>query len=219
METILIVDDEPDIRHIVSYALREHNFNVEEAKDGKEALNAFAKTRPDLVVLDIKMPGMNGWEVCQAIRRQSTVPIIFLSSKDDEVDQVLGIDLGRHSVDYVVKGVTFSPIVLAAKIRSMLTKPGAAVMTHGAIAVDVAACKTYWDSKEINLSPVEFYILRTMLKNSNKVHSKGSLKQRVCEDATIDSHTRNIRDKFKKINGGVDPIIAAKGHGYRLYNP
>jgi DNA-binding response OmpR family regulator len=218
METILIVDDEPGVRLSLAYALRLANFNVEEAKNGKEALNIFAKTRPDLVVLDVKMPGMSGWEVCQAIRNQSKVPIIFLSSKDDEVDQILGLSLGDFNVDYVVKSVTFSPTIFAAKVRAMLNKPGVALLAHQAINVDVDACKTYWEGKEIMLSPVEFHILRTMLKNANKVHSKGSLKQRVCEDATIDSHVRNIRDKFKKINRAVDPIIAVKGYGYRLYS-
>ena len=219
METILIVDDEPGVRLSLAYALRLANFNVEEAKNGKEALNIFAKTRPDLVVLDVKMPGMSGWEVCQAIRNQSKVPIIFLSSKDDEVDQILGLSLGDFNVDYVVKSITFSPTVFAAKVRAMLNKPGVALLAHQAIHVDVdAPPKAYWDDEEIKLSPVEFHILTTMLKSPHKVHSKGSLKQRCCEDATIDSHVRNIRDKFKKINRAVDPIIAVKGYGYRLYS-
>jgi DNA-binding response OmpR family regulator len=219
METILIVDDEPGLRLSLSYALRLENFNVEEAKDGKEALNVFAKTRPDLVVLDVKMPGMSGWEVCQAIRDQkSTVPIVFLSSKGDEVDRTQGYSLGKYHVHYVVKDVTYSPTVLAAQIRAILNKPSDTLLTHQDIKLDVDACKTYWEDKEIKLSPVELHILQTMLKNAHKVHSKGSLKLRFCEDTTIDSHVRNIRDKFKKINGGVDPIVAAKGYGYRLYS-
>lgn len=218
METILIVDDEPGIRLSLRYALQKEGFNVEEAVDGAEAIGAFHRIKPDLIVLDIKMPLMNGYDVCQKLRKESTVPIIFLSSKEDEVDQLQGYKSGIYNVDYVVKDGKYSPTVFAAMVRSKLPHNRANSLQHKHIHVDLETYKSYWGTQEVDLTPKEFYILRTMLQAPHKVHSRNSLKERPVEDITIDSHVRGIRRKFKEVNGGHDPIVSAKGHrGFVLY--
>ena len=117
MQTILVVDDEDGIRLNLRYSLQKEGFKVEEATNGIEALKLFHRIKPDLVVLDIKMPEMNGYDVCLKIRQESSVPIIFLSSKDDDVDQLVAYRTGNHNVDYVIKDTRFSPAVFAPRFE------------------------------------------------------------------------------------------------------
>ncbi|MBK8964837.1 MAG: response regulator [Candidatus Competibacteraceae bacterium] len=226
MPTILVVDDDPHIRDVICFALKKDGFTTVEAEDGEQALKRFQETRPDLVVLDIVMPELDGTEVCKALRRTSAVPIIFLSSRDDEVDRILGLELGGD--DYVTK--PFSPRELVARAKAILRRgkeerrdPAASSgrwLEHGRLRLDADRYAAFWQGQEVVLTLTEFSILRTLLAHPGKVFNRDQLMDgsyqdyRVVSDRTIDSHVRRVRAKFKAI--GADPIETLHGIGYRL---
>ena len=226
MPTILVVDDDPHIREVVCFALKKDGFATVEAGDGEQALARFRELRPDLVVLDIVMPELDGAEVCRALRRISTVPIVFLSSRDDEVDRILGLELGGD--DYVTK--PFSPRELVARVRAILRRgkgeardplaPGGHPLEHGRLRLDLDRYTAFWQGQEVVLTLTEFGILRTLLTHPGKVFSRDQLMDgsyqdyRVVSDRTMDSHVRRVRAKFKAL--GADPIETLHGIGYRL---
>ncbi len=223
--TILVVDDDPHIREVVRFAMDRAGFRVEEAGDGREAIEVFARTNPDLMVLDILMPEMDGTDVCREIRRGSRVPIVFLSSKDDEIDRIVGLELGGD--DYVTK--PFSPRELVARVRAVLrrARPSpeggggeARQLVHGRLRLDLDRFQAFWDDREVILTVTEFGILRTLLGFPGKVYSRGELmdgayrEMTVVSDRTIDSHVRRVRRKLAAAGG--DPIETVHGVGYRL---
>lgn len=226
MPTILIVDDDPHIRDVISFALKKDGFTTCEAGDGEQALSQFQAVQPDLVILDIVMPELNGTEVCKKLRRNSAIPIIFLSSRDDEVDRILGLELGGD--DYVTK--PFSPRELTARVRAILRRgkgegPTVAVpdehwLEHGRLRLAVDRYLAFWQGQEVVLTLTEFGILRTLLQHPGKVFNRDQLMDggyqdyRVVSDRTIDSHVRRVRAKFKAV--GADPIETLHGIGYRL---
>ena len=223
MTRILVVDDDPHIREVIAFALGEAGFDTVEADDGARAIEAFERTPPDLVVLDIVMPEIDGTEVCRRIRSTSPVPIVFLSSRDDEIDRVLGLELGGD--DYLTK--PFSPRELVARVRAVLRRvkpsaPEAAERTlrHGRLALDLDRFTVAWDGREAPLTVTELGILRTLLGRPGKVYSRDELMDRAYDDATIvadrtiDSHVRRVRSKLKALGG--DPIETVHGAGYRL---
>jgi two-component system OmpR family response regulator len=226
MPTILVVDDDPHIREVIGFALQKAGFATVEAENGEQALARFQETRPDLVVLDIVMPELDGTEVCKALRRISAVPIVFLSSRDDEVDRILGLELGGD--DYVTK--PFSPRELAARVRAILRRgkgeahdpmtPGEHRLEHGRLRLDLDRYTAWWQDQELVLTLTEFGILRTLLGHPGKVFNRDQLMDgsyqdyRVVSDRTIDSHVRRVRAKFKAL--GADPIETLHGIGYRL---
>ncbi len=226
MPTILVVDDDPHIRDVICFALKKDGFTTVEAEDGEQALKRFQETRPDLVVLDIVMPELDGTEVCKALRRTSAVPIIFLSSRDDEVDRILGLELGGD--DYVTK--PFSPRELAARARAILRRgksegretaeADTSRLEHGRLRLDADRYAAFWQGQEVVLTLTEFSILRTLLAHPGKVFNRDQLMDggyqdyRVVSDRTIDSHVRRVRAKFKSL--GADPIETLHGIGYRL---
>ena len=223
---ILIVDDDPRIREVVGYALRKEGFETLEAGDGAEGLRVFEKESPALVILDILMPEMDGTEMCRALRTHSTVPVIFLSSKDEELDRVLGLELGGD--DYVTK--PFSPRELVARVRAVLRRleparadhhpEGATTVTHGRLHLDLERFRTTWHGNEIVLTVTEFGLLRTLLGYAGKVYTRDELMERGYQDdtivagRTIDSHIRRIRRKLAAAGG--DPIETVHGLGYRI---
>ncbi|HCB15000.1 MAG TPA: two-component system response regulator CreB [Gammaproteobacteria bacterium] len=224
MPTILVVDDDPHIREIICFALHKDGFATVEAGNGEQALARFQAAGPDLVVLDIIMPELDGTEVCRALRRISTVPIVFLSSRDDEVDRIIGLELGGD--DYVTK--PFSPRELTARVRAILRRgkgewhdptPGH-LLEYGRLRLDLERYTADWQGQEIALTLTEFGILRTLLSHPGKVFSRDQLMDgsyqdyRVVSDRTIDSHVRRVRSKFKVL--GADPIETLHGIGYRL---
>jgi two-component system OmpR family response regulator len=222
------VDDDAHIREVVRFALDKAGYRVVEAADGLAAIDAFAAHRPDLVVLDILMPEMDGTEVCRALRRDSTVPIVFLSSKDDEIDRIVGLELGGD--DYLTK--PFSPRELVARVRAVLrrTAPPAAPpsgelpavnsLIHGHLRMDLDRYRAFWGDTEVVLTATEFGILHTLLRFPGKVYSRNELmdgayrEQTVVSERTIDSHVRRVRRKFS--SSGGDPIETVHGIGYRL---
>lgn len=223
--TILIVDDDPHIRQLLAFAFGKAGLDTIEAADGEEALMQVERQRPDLVILDINMPRMDGLEVCRRLRAQDDVPIFFLSSRDDEIDRVLGIELGGD--DYVVK--PFSPREVVARSMAILRRTAArppavdnvGVMRHGLLSLDTESWSAHWQRTEVSLTVTEFTILRTLLAMPARIFSRDQIIDRfrgpgfALTDRTVDSHIRNLRRKFAEA-GGIDLIETRAGIGYRL---
>ena len=223
MPKILIVDDDPHIREVLRFALEKAGFTVREAVNGAQALERHAAERPDLIVLDILMPEMDGTEVCRRLRRDHATPIVFLSSRDDEVDRILGLELGGD--DYVTK--PFSPRELVARVKAVLRRGQPAaneeasnVMTHGRLKLDGERFKVWWAKTEVVLTVTEFGILRTLLRRPGKVFSREELINaaydfhNVVSDRTVDSHVRRLRAKLAA--AGADVVETVHGVGYKL---
>jgi two-component system OmpR family response regulator len=221
MPRILVVDDDPALRDIVRIALARAGFDTIEAADGPAALQSFETTPPDLIVLDVMLPDLVGTDVCRTLRRRSAVPILFLSSRDDELDKIIGLEIGGD--DYMVK--PFSPRELVARVRVLLRRGAAAeapahALSHGRLALDLETLRVTWAGAEIALSATELGILRTLLSRPGRVFSRDELMdrayatERVVSDRTIDSHVRRVRAKFAAL--GAEPIETLAGFGYRL---
>lgn len=224
--TILVVDDDPHIRQLLVFALAKAGLEAIEAGNGEAALAAVAAHHPDLVILDINMPQMNGLEVCRRMRADDMVPILFLSSRDDEIDRVIGIELGAD--DYVTK--PFSPREVVARVMAILRRvaahpPSAAGVTgllrHGRLTLDTDGWVACWNEVEVQLTVTEFGILRTLIAMPSKVFSRDAIIDRLhgpgfaITDRTIDSHVRNLRAKFAQL-GAPDVIETRSGVGYRI---
>jgi len=222
MTTILLIDDDPHIRDILRFALTREGFAVIEAADGAEGLAAAQRTPPDLIILDVMMPELDGTEVCRRLRRDSDIPIIFLSSRDDEIDRVLGLELGGD--DYVAK--PFSPRELVARVKAVLRRrapappPAITELRHNRLRLDLEGYRAFWDQTEVILTATEFALLRTLAERPGKVFSRDALMDgayddfRVVADRTLDSHVRRIRAKFQAAGG--EPVETAHGLGYKL---
>jgi two-component system OmpR family response regulator len=225
---ILIVDDDKAIRDVLSFALSRAGFATSEAADGRAALASFAAEGADLVVLDVMLPQLDGIEVCRTLRRTSDVPILFLSSRDEEVDRIVGLEIGGD--DYLAK--PFSPRELVARVRAVLRRvaspapqPAAGIgktsmLAHGRLQIDLESLRATWDGHEVVLTATELGVLRTLLARPGRVYSRDELMdrayttERVVSDRTIDSHVRRVRAKFAQI--GASPIETLPGFGYRL---
>ena len=222
MRRILIADDDAHIRDVVSFALRRAGFETLDAADGRAALDAFRDESPDLVVLDVLMPEMDGVDVCRAIRRTSNVPILFLSSKDEEGDRVAGLDAGGD--DYVTK--PFSPRELVARVhatfRGIDARAEAQVseLVVGPLVVDAPGRRAFLHGDTLLLTGTEFGLLATFARNAGTVVDRETLMRgayparRVVSERTIDSHVRRLREKLRE--RGSDPIRTVHGVGYRL---
>ncbi len=227
--TILIVDDDPHIRQLLVFAFDKAGLGAIEAEDGEAALTLAAAQSPDLVVLDINMPRMDGLEVCRRLRAGGEtggdVPILFLSSRDDEIDRVLGIELGAD--DYVVK--PFSPREVVARVMAILRRTAAHPpatyngrdLAQGRLRLELDGWRALWDRSEVPLTVTEFQILRLLASIPAKVFSRDAIIDRLhgpgfaVTDRTIDSHIRNLRAKFARV-GAADLIETRAGIGYRL---
>jgi two-component system OmpR family response regulator len=224
--TILVVDDDPHIRQLLAFALAKAGLATAEAGDGEAALAAVAANPPALVILDINMPRMNGLEVCRRLRAQGEIPILFLSSRDEEIDRVLGIELGAD--DYVVK--PFSPREVTARVMAILrrtaARPAAAAPPQGPVAqgkltLDGDGWRAHWEGEEVPLTVSEFSLLRALASAPQRVFTRDALIDQLhgpgfaITDRTIDSHVRNLRAKFAAVGGG-DLIETRAGVGYRL---
>ena len=167
MPKVLIVDDDPDIREVVRFALHRDGFATDEAADGAAALQRLPGV--DLIVLDVMMPGMDGLAACRELRRASRVPVLFLSSRSDEVDRIVGLEVGGD--DYLPK--PFSPRELVARVRAILRRgtppPAPDVLRQGRLTLDSAAIRAAWDGQEVALTATEFGILRTLMERAGRV--------------------------------------------------
>jgi two-component system OmpR family response regulator len=221
---ILVVDDDPHIREVVAFAVEKAGMGVVQASDGRQALDMAAKHMPDLLVLDISMPELDGLEVCRTLRKTSDVPILFLSSRDEEIDRIIGLELGGD--DYVTK--PFSPRELVARIHAILKRrngpPSPAdqpqKLSHGKVTIDAASYTAYCDGKAVPLTATEFMLLLVLFRAGERVYTRDELMDRAygditVADRTIDSHVRRVRQKFA-MHGIYDVIETVHGIGYKL---
>ena len=223
---ILIVDDDLHIREVIRVALKKAGMTVVEARDGKEALTRFASDRPDLIILDIGMPEFDGLDVCREIRKSSDVPILFLSARDEEIDRVLGLEIGGD--DYVTK--PFSPRELVARVNVILrrmnargsdSKSGTTALAQGSLSVDPEQHIAAFSGTPLRLTAIEFGILRAFLARPTAIFSREQIMTAAYQfniqvsDRTIDSHIRNIRAKLAAVN--CDNVIETiHGVGFKL---
>jgi two-component system OmpR family response regulator len=223
---ILIVDDDLHIREVIRVALKKAGMSVAEARDGKEALTRFGSDRPDLIILDIGMPEFDGLDVCREIRKSSDVPILFLSARDEEIDRVLGLEIGGD--DYVTK--PFSPRELVARVNVILrrmnargsdTKPGTTALAQGNLSIDPEQHVAAFAGTQLRLTAIEFGILRAFLARPTAIFSREQIMTAAYQlniqvsDRTIDSHIRNIRAKLAAMN--CDNVIETiHGVGFKL---
>ncbi|MBA2401059.1 MAG: response regulator transcription factor [Bradyrhizobium sp.] len=222
---ILIVDDDLHIREVIRVSLRKAGMTVVEARDGKEALTRFAADRPDLIILDIGMPEFDGLDVCREVRKSSDVPILFLSARDEEIDRVLGLEIGGD--DYVTK--PFSPRELVARVNVILRRTTVrtldartnAALSQGGLSVDPEQHVAEFAGTPLRLTAIEFGILRAFLTRPTVVFSRDQIMSAAYQlniqvsDRTIDSHIRNIRAKLAAVN--CDNVIETiHGVGFKL---
>mgnify|MGYP001816408318 CR=1 FL=1 len=227
MYSVLVVDDDPHIREVVCFALQQAGYATLTANDGAQALEQHKNCQPDLIVLDILMPELDGLAVCRELRDISSVPIVLLSSRDEEVDRVLGLELGAD--DYV--GKPFSPRELVARVRANLRRHNE--LNKVIEAEDILSVDDYiinrdrfearWQGVLLTLTQTEFHLLETLANRPDKVFSRDALMQgaydvrRVVSNRTIDSHIRRLRDKL--LQAGAPGIRTIHGVGYRLERP
>jgi two-component system, OmpR family, response regulator len=224
---ILLVDDEKRIREVVEYALVKAGYLVTALAEGEPALELLGAEPVDLVVLDVGLPGIDGLEVCRRIRQHGSTPVLFLSARSDEVDRIVGLELGGD--DYLVK--PFSPRELVARVRAVLRRFDAAserktpskqpsrVLCSGKLEIDPERFDVRWDGNRIQLTATEFAVLSALYERPGVVLSRGQLLERAYStdihvtERTLDTHVRRIRAKFRGFGG--DPIATVHGVGYK----
>jgi|TARA_Y100000817_G_scaffold224662_1_gene177648 two-component system response regulator ChvI len=226
--TIALIDDDRNILTSISIALEKEGFNVQTYLDGESALIGLTRTPPDLAVIDIKMPKMDGEELLKKLRKKTSLPVIFLTSKDDEIDELLGLKLGAD--DFVKKSGGFSIKVLIERIRVQLRKKNTTniednknIITHGKLKLDPSQLECEWDGKQLpdKLTTTEFLIVKELAKRPGIIKERSQLmdiayrEDTDIEDRTIDSHVKRIRKKFKKIDDNFSAIETRYGSGYR----
>ncbi len=218
---ILVVDDDPRLRELVSITLERAGYQTVTARDGQMALTHAMREAPDLVVLDVGLPEIDGLEVCRRLRARSDVPILFLTARDDEIDRILGLELGAD--DYVTK--PFSPRELVARIKAILkrSKTGAAelLLRHGPVEMDVSAHSVRVDGNALALTATELSILRRLMQTPAAIVSRPQLVDAIygagspVSDRTLDSHLRNLRRKLGD-QGWAGAIETVHGIGLRM---
>ncbi len=222
--SILVVDDDPHIRDVVRFAFEKTGMQISTAQDGKEALRQFDQNFHELVVLDVGMPEMDGLEVCRQIRKTSDTPILFLSARDEEIDRILGLEIGGD--DYVTK--PFSPRELVARVNAILRRarnvPAPAApkaLSHGRLTIDPDGRSAHFLDAPVSLTALEFDILRTLLARPGFVFTRELILDAAyagnihVADRTIDSHVRNIRAKMA-VAGCESVIETVHGVGFKL---
>ena len=227
-ETIALIDDDRNILTSISIALEKEGFNVQTYLDGESALIGLTRQPPDLAVIDIKMPKMDGEELLKKLRKKTTLPVIFLTSKDDEIDELLGLKLGAD--DFVKKSGGFSIKVLIERIRVQLRKKNVNnieetknVINHGKLRLDPSQLECEWAGKQLpdKLTTTEFLIVQELAKRPGIIKERSQLmviayrEDTDIEDRTIDSHVKRIRKKFKKVDQNFSAIETRYGSGYR----
>ena len=226
-QTIALVDDDRNILTGISMALEREGFKVQTYIDGESALNGLTRNPPDLAVLDIKMPRMDGEELLKRLRKKITIPILFLTSKDEEVDELLGLKLGAD--DFLKKSGDFSIKVLIERIRVQLRKKvnnvedSKNLIKHGKLVLDSSQLECEWNSKSLpeKLTTTEFLIVKELAKRPGIIKERAQLMDIAykdntdIEDRTLDSHVKRIRKKFKKVDENFSAIETSYGSGYR----
>ena len=232
MSKIALVDDDRNILTSVSMTLETEGFDVDTYTDGQSALDAFSRSMPDLAILDIKMPRMDGMDLLQRLRQKSSLPVIFLTSKDDEIDEILGLRMGAD--DYVTK--PFSQRLLLERIRSLLRLKDAnegnfvgeetedtKVLVRGELSIDPLRHSVTWKGLSVTLTVTEFLLLQALAQRPGFVKTRDQLmdvaydEQIYVDDRTIDSHIKRLRKKMRSVDNSFSAIETLYGIGYR-YN-
>jgi DNA-binding response OmpR family regulator len=225
--TILLVDDEDSVRKVLAYPLEREGYAVVQAADGEEALRQFAEQPVDLVVLDIMLPRLDGLEVCKRLRATSTVPIIMLTARDDELDKVIGLELGAD--DYITK--PFSIREFRSRVRALLRRSRVPhgigeepdeLIEHDGLRIDVPRRVVEVRGEPVQLTYVEFELLRTLAGHPGRVFSRRMLLEALWKSAdyrvprTIDVHVRHLREKLEAEPRAPEYILTVRGVGYRF---
>jgi DNA-binding response OmpR family regulator len=220
--TVLVVDDEPIVRQVVATYLRQEGHPTLEAGDGRTALDLIERSDPGLVVLDVMLPGIDGLELCRAIRRRSDTPVIMLTARGEEADRIVGLDLG--AADYVTK--PFSPRELVARVRSVLRRAparrAAGRIAAGRIEIDVGAHEVTRDGVPVQLTMKEFDLLAFLARNPRLVFSRAQLMDRVWgyeaafDTGTVTVHVRRLREKIEEDPSSPRHVQTVWGVGYRF---
>jgi two-component system response regulator RegX3 len=221
---VLLVDDEPDILAPVQYALERDGFAVEVALDGEQGLELARRGHFDVVVLDVMMPRASGLDVCRELRNESDVPIIMLTARDDEVDRVLGLELGAD--DYVTK--PFSTAELISRVRSILRRrqldraSGGATREAAGIRIDLDQHRVTVDDVEVSLTPSEYRLLLLFVDNPERVFTRGQIMEHLWQSPYVgdaracDAHIANLRRKVDRSGTRPERILTVRGIGYKL---
>ncbi len=217
-KTILIVEDEARLAEILGEYLTREGFRTERAKDGKRALELWRAARPDLILLDLMLPLIDGLEVARRVRAESDVPIIMLTARDEEVDKLVGLGLGAD--DYVVK--PYSPREVVARVKAVLRRTNghgpSGLLSVGALEVDLSTYLTRCDGEEVTLTPSELHILAHLAKEPGVVRSRPELlavlgDDRFADHRTVDAHVKNLR---RKLGTCGEQLETVRGVGYRV---
>jgi DNA-binding response OmpR family regulator len=223
--TILLVDDEESVQKLLTYPLERDGYRVVQARDGDEALSRFEAESIDLVVLDVMLPKLDGLEVCKRLRARSSVPIVMLTARDDELDKVLGLELGAD--DYITK--PFSIREFRSRVRALLRRataprhaPDEQAIEIGGLRIDSARRSVELDGKPVSLTYVEFELLRALASRPGRVFSRQALLEALWggseyrEPRTIDVHVRHLREKLERDPREPRLILTVRGVGYRF---
>jgi phosphate regulon transcriptional regulator PhoB len=227
-QKILVVEDEPDIRKLVQYNLAQERFRVLEAEDGEQALKIVQRDRPNLLILDLMLPGLSGIELCRILRDRTDtarLPILMLTAKAGETDRVLGLEMGAD--DYLTK--PFSPRELVARVRAILRRAASAAQTEstpaydkGGLKIDFTTYEVFVRGKNVKLTLKEFELLRFLVQNPNRVLSRDQLLDRVwggetfVTPRTVDVHIRRLRKAIEKDDSKPKWILTLRGVGYKF---
>jgi two-component system response regulator RegX3 len=225
MTRVLVVEDEESYSDALAYMLRKEGYEVAIAADGNTALTEFDRFGPDIVLLDLMLPGIPGTEVCRQIRQSSSVPVIMVSAKDDEVDKVVGLELGAD--DYVTK--PYSARELLARMRAVLRRLSQNeadledhVLDGGRVVLDIDRHTVAVDGREINMPLKEFELLEVLMRNSGRVLTRGQLIDRVWgsdyfgDTKTLDVHIKRIRSRIEAVPSEPVMLVTVRGLGYRF---
>ena len=225
MARVLVVDDEANLRHTLSYALKQEGFETLAAADGEEGLRLARSGAPDLVILDVMLPKLDGFEVCRRLRRESNVPILMLTARASELDRVVGLEIGAD--DYLVK--PFSMRELVARVRAMLRRAAqpavadaAAIIDDGGLRVDVPRHRVTLDGAEVRLKPKEFDLLVFLARHPGRVFAREQLLASVWgmdfsgDSRTVDTHVKTLRERLGDDADAPRWIETLRGVGYRF---
>jgi phosphate regulon transcriptional regulator PhoB len=227
-QKILVVEDEPDIRKLVQYNLTQEHFNVVEAEDGEQALKLLQREKPNLVILDLMLPGLSGMELCKLLKQRSEtakLPILMLTAKAGEADRIVGLEMGAD--DYLAK--PFSPREMVARVRAILRRSEAKPATElspsyerGPLKIDFSTYEVFVRGKPVKLTLKEFELLRFMVQNPNRVLNRDQLLDRVwggetfVTPRTVDVHIRRLRKAVEKDDRNPRWLLTVRGVGYKF---
>lgn len=221
---VLLVDDEKTLVKALKFNLEKEGFQVEEAFDGEEALEKALTVNPDIIILDLMLPGLDGFEVCREIRKKEEIPIIMLTAKGEDIDKVLGLELGAD--DYMTK--PFNPRELVARMKAILRRSASRreemrkQIRFGTLQIDLLKHRVSLKDREVDLTAKEFALLSFLASNAGRVYSRGQLLEQIWgynyygDERTVDVHIRHLREKIEEDPGNPRMILTVWGSGYKF---